>query len=135
VDGVAVDVVTNRAGGLAVSREFGPCEGRVFMVTDRPIDAAKVDAPASAKRGEGVSIRISIVDPAGKPIGAVVPVRVDIRDPDGRVAERTGWYGAKDGVLDLRLDFAANDTPGTWEIRVRELASGRRAATFLTLRP
>ncbi|MBU4459511.1 MAG: hypothetical protein KJ579_02995 [Verrucomicrobia bacterium] len=135
VEGAAADVGTNRAGCITVAREFGPCEGRVYMITDRPIAAAKVEAPASAKRGGTATIRISVVDPAGKPIGAVVPVRVDIRDPDGREAERSGWYGAKDGVLDLRLDFAANDTPGTWEIRVRELASSRRAAGFLTLRP
>ncbi len=135
VDGASVAVATNAAESVHFRHHFGPCEGRVYMITDRPIAAAKVEAPASAKRGEGVAIRISIVDPAGKPIDAVVPVRVDIRDPDGREAERSGWYGAKDGVLDLRLDFAANDTPGTWEIRVRELASSRRAARFLTLRP
>lgn len=135
VEGTAVAVATNRTGWIAVAREFGPCEGRVYMITDRPIAAAKVDAPGRAKRGGTAAIRISVVDPDGKPIDAVVPVRVDIRDPDGREAERTGWYGAKGGVLDLRLDFAANDAPGTWEIRVRELASNRRAAHFLTLDP
>jgi len=134
VDGATVAVHTN-AGYINFLHHFGPCEGRVFMVTDRPIAAVKVDAPREAKRGAVAEVRIAVIDSDSRPLDAVIPLRVDSRDPDGRVAERTGWYGAKDGVLDLRLDFAANDLPGTWEIRVRELASGRRAARFLTLAP
>jgi hypothetical protein len=56
-------------------------------------------------------------------VKAVVPLRVDIRDPSGRDAEFTGYYGAKDGQLRIRLDFAANDQAGAWQIRARELAS------------
>ena len=135
IDGAAVAANTNAADTIDFLLLFGPGEGRVFMVTDRPIGAVKVDAPREAKCGATVKVRIEVVDPDDKPVDAVIPLRVDIRDPDGRVAERTGWYGAKDGVLDLQLDFAANDLPGDWEIRVRELASGRRAARFLPLVP
>jgi hypothetical protein len=135
VDGAAVDAATNSADSITFLHNFGPCEGRVFMVTDRAIAAVKIEAPREAKRGAAAEVRIAVIDPDGKPLDAVIPLRVDIRDPDGRVAERTGWYGAKDGVLDLQLDFAANDLPGAWEIRVRELASGRRDVHFLTLAP
>ncbi|MBM4154972.1 MAG: hypothetical protein FJ221_08060 [Lentisphaerae bacterium] len=136
VDGVQVGASTNTSGVVVnFLHSFGPGEGRVFMVTDRPIAAARIEGPREAKRGETAKVRIEVVDPDRKPVDAVIPLRVDIRDPDGRVAERTGWYGAKDGVLELQLDFAANDLPGAWEIRVRELASGRRDARFLTLVP
>jgi hypothetical protein len=135
VDGVSVTASTNATDAVSFLHHFGPGEGRVFMVTDRPIAAVKIEAPREAKRGAAAEVRIAVIDPDEKPLDAVIPLRVDIRDPDGRVAERTGWYGAKDGVLDLQLDFAANDLPGAWEIRVRELASGRRDVHFLTLAP
>lgn len=36
----------------------------------------------------------------------------------------SGFYGAANGTLTLKLDIADNDVPGVWQIRVRELASG-----------
>jgi len=53
-----------------------------------------------------------------------VPVQVKICDPSGCDAERSGFYGAKDGELELTLDIATNDRVGLWYISVRELASG-----------
>ena len=66
-----------------------------------------------------------------KALPAVVPLQVAIADPAGRSAEFSGYYGAKNGTLCLRLDLAANDRPGVWQIQVRELASGRAAARYL----
>jgi hypothetical protein len=60
----------------------------------------------------------------------VVPVRVEIRDPAGSDAEWSGYYGAKDGQLELRLDIASNDRVGLWLIRVKELASSREATAY-----
>ena len=44
-----------------------------------------------------------------------------------RPAEFTGHYAA-DGRLTLRLDVAENDPAGTWQIKARELATGRQSA-------
>lgn len=118
---------------ISIVHNFGPGEGRVFMITDRPIAKVKIDAPGNATLGGSADIRIAVDDPDGKPLDAVIPLRVDIRDPDGRITEHSGWYGAKDGMLSLRLDFASNDLSGAWELRVRELASNRRAVHFITL--
>ena len=112
-------------------REFGPCEGGVFMVTDQPIAGVKIEEPAGAKLGETATVKFAVVDKNGRPLDAVVPLRVDIRDPSGRDAERTGYYGAKDGRLELKLDLATNDSPGVWQIRARELASGQTATSYL----
>ncbi len=68
-----------------------------------------------------------MLDDQNKPLAAVVPVEIDIRDGDGRLAEYSGSYAAVDGQLRLALDIAPNDTPGTWLIGARELASGSRA--------
>ena len=49
---------------------------------------------------------------------------VEIIDPQGRAAEFTGYYGARDGKLTITLDLAANHPPGVWKVRATELASG-----------
>ena len=111
--------------------EFGPCEGGVFMVTDKPIADVEVKVPEVARLGAAATVKIAVVDKSEQPLDAIVPLRVDIRDPSGRDAERTGYYGAKDGRLELKLDFAANDQPGVWQIRVRELASGLTTTSYV----
>lgn len=130
IAGQAVPTTTSR-GQLRIPAALGPCEGRVFMVTDRAIAGVKIESPAGAKLGDTATVKIAVVDKAGRPLDAVVPLRVDVRDSAGRDAERTGCYGAKDGRLELKLDLAANDQPGTWQIRVRELASGQTASCYL----
>jgi len=118
-------------GKLQVKRAFGPCEGCVLMVTEQPIGGVKIEAPAFAKCGEAAACAVSVVDGAGQPVLAVVPVKVEIRDPAGCVAEWSGFYGAKDGRLNVRLEIASNDRAGLWELHVRELASGRTATSYL----
>ena len=118
-------------GDPCFTRQFGPCEGGVFMVTDQPIADVNIEALADAKLGAAATVKIAVVDKDKRHLDAIIPLRVDIRDPSGREAERTGYYGAKDGQLELKLDFAANDQPGDWQIRVRELASGRTESGYL----
>ena len=77
---------------------------------------------------------ITVADSAGEPVPAVIPLRVDITDPNGRPAEYSGEYGATRGALKLQLDVATNDTPGVWQIRIRELASGWIASRYVRVR-
>ncbi len=136
VEGCPVDAAAGMdAPGAVISfaHDLGPCEGRVFMITDRPIAAVKIKAPRDAKLGQIIDVAVEVVDPDGNPLDAVVPVRVDIYDPDGAPAEFSGYYGAKDGRLTIRLDLAANDRRGTWTIRAQELASRRRAQHFVNV--
>jgi len=130
VVGQPVSTTTSR-GQLRIPAALGPCEGRVFMATDRAIAGVKIEAPATAKLGDTAAVKIAVVDKSGRPLDAVIPLRVEVRDPAGRDAERTGYYGAKDGRLELKLDLAANDQPGVWQVRVRELASGQTATSYL----
>jgi hypothetical protein len=116
--------------------KLGPGEGRVFLVTPVAITSVKVDVPDSARGGEPAKIAIAIAGESGAAIPAVLPLHVEITDPAGRNAESTGHHAAKNGRLELTLDIAANDTPGVWQIRVRELASGREAVRhFRVVRP
>ena len=122
-------VPTERARGrMEIDVHLGPCDGRLVLVTEREIEGVTLDVPASAKRGEPVAIRVAVVDGKGRPVDAVVPLRLDVWDPDGRPAEPSGFHGAAGGRLDLTLDLAANDVPGTWTVRAKDLATGNEAA-------
>jgi hypothetical protein len=123
-----------RKGSLWVRRSFGPCEGCVLMVTEEAIDGVRVEVPAAAGRGGSVACRVSVCDRKGRPLDAVVPVRLEVLDPAGAEAESSGHYGAASGVLDVTLDVAANDRPGLWQIRARELASGREAVAYVRVK-
>jgi len=114
-----------KGAALSLEQAFGPCEGRLFMITDRPIDAVRVEAPETATPGDSVTIKVAVVDANGKPIDAIVPVKLELLDPTGRAAEFSGYYGAKDGQLEVAADIAANDVQGLWRVRGEELASGR----------
>ena len=112
---------------------LGPCEGRVYLLTTKAINGIQIDAPKTFKPLLPTECTISILDSEKKPILAVVPLKVEITDPTGRLAENSGHYGAQDGILKIRLLAAINDIPGVWQIRVRELASGKTATHYLRL--
>ncbi len=124
-------VKQNHTPLLTIPAALGPCEGRLFMVTDQPIDSVRLTAPTAVARGAAADVKITIADPQGAPLAAVVPVRLDILDPAGREAEFTGYYGVKDGHLAVKLDIAPNDTAGIWTLRAKELASGKTAVHYL----
>ncbi len=121
-------------GALRLPVRFGPGEGRLYMITARPLAAVAVAAPATSARGERARVAIRVTDDTGAAVDAVVPLRVDIRDAQGQSAEGCGWYAAPGGALELALDVAPNDAPGEWTIAVRELASGRQATARWTVR-
>ena len=129
--GFLYDLVGHRAvsakasgGSLQFDASFGPGDGRVYMITSRKIASVGLKAPARARRGASVDVAVSVLDSAGAPLAAVVPVQVEVLDAQGKPAEFSGYYGAKDGKVSLRLSLAANETPGTWTITATELASG-----------
>jgi len=136
--GVVYDLVEHQrlpavaeGGKLKLRLDLGPCDGRLLMVTDRAVADVKLTAPHGARRGDQVTLKVEVVDEAGKPLSAVVPLQVEIRDPEGRPAEFSGYYGAAGGRASLTLDLAPNDVAGVWEIRARELASGKSATAYL----
>ncbi len=118
--------------GAAFDVAPGPGEGKVYLLLDRPIEAVAVTATPRSRLGGRVQVEVAVRDSLG-PVGAVVPVRLDVLDPEGRQAEFSGWYGARDGRLSVRLDLAANDRPGRWTVRARELASGRTGESTFTV--
>ena len=113
----------------------GPCDGRLFLLTDRPIAGVQIDAAETTLLGQPVAIKVTVTDPSQQAIDAVIPLHVEIADPHGRPAEFAGYYGAVQGRLTLTITPAQNDSPGLWSIRVKELASGQVATHYLRVKP
>jgi len=118
---------------ISVPIQLGPCEGRILMVTERPIRDVAVTSPKQVTQGESINIDIAVTD-GREPIDAVIPIEVVITDPEGSVAEFSGHYGARSGQQSITLDIAPNDRIGVWAIKVKELASGRSTAAYVRVR-
>jgi len=136
------DLVAHREVEVAGSKvttdieaEFGPCDGKLYMITDKAIAGVRIEAPNAARPGETAKIKATVVGADGQPLDAIVPVRIDLLDPSGRPAEFSGFYGAKDGQAEIAAQIAANDTPGLWRIHAEELASGRTADAYVRVAP
>ena len=103
-------------------------------MTPAPLTAVQCRVAGAPRRGAEGEISIAILAGAA-PVDAVVPLEVTVTDPAGRQAEGSGHYGAAGGRQTLRLRFASNDTPGDWNVRVRELASGLVGEATFAVRP
>lgn len=130
VEGAEIPCRTEE-GRLRIPADFAPCQGKVLMVTQEAIAQVTIELPGEARLGSPVAVKVAVRDGGGRPVDAIVPLRLDVRDPSGAQAERSGFYGAKDGHLEVQLDLAPNDSPGLWEIEARELASRRSARGYL----
>jgi hypothetical protein len=121
-------VAARRSGdGLRIDASFGPTEGKLYMITHRPIEGVAVAAPSQTVRGASAKVVIEVRDDRGEAIDAVVPVQLRVTDPSGREAEFSGYYAAVGGQTAVTLNIAANDEAGVWTIEATELASGKKA--------
>ncbi len=108
---------------MLVPLKLGPCDGRILMITERPIREVRIDAQETADNKDSITIAVAVTD-GSQPINAVVPVEVQIVDPEGVESEFSGYYAATDGQLPITFDFAKNDRIGLWELRVKEPGAG-----------
>ncbi len=118
-------------GTLGWPVELGPCDGRIFMVLPKPLLGIQLDVPEEATMGNLARVGVSLTTSQEAPLKAVVPVRVTIRDASGKTAEGSGHYAAENGTVSIGLNLAPNEDPGTWEVRVKELASGMEAVKWM----
>jgi hypothetical protein len=137
--GFVYDLLSNRqassemtSDSLTIPVALGPCEGRLLMVTDRPIRSVDVSVPEESTQGESITIDVSITD-GNQPLDAVIPVEIRIVDPEGSPAEYSGHYGAAFGQQSIQFNVAPNDRPGIWTIQVKELASGQSASAYIRI--
>ena len=120
-------------GGVSWQADLGPCDGRIFMILPKALMELAVTVPEVAKAGNAATVEIALSDTRKSAIKAMIPVQIEIRDANGKPAEGDGFYAAKDGSLSLKLDIATNEDPGTWSIRVRELASRMETTKYIRI--
>ncbi|MBX3739679.1 MAG: LamG domain-containing protein [Akkermansiaceae bacterium] len=125
----------SEGGAPQLPVDLGPCDGRIFMILPAPLQSVTADLPDSIKRGETAELRVRITTGNDQPVKAVIPLEVRIRDTNGKEAEGSGYHAAKDGTLVLPLSIATNEDPGSWEIRIKELASGMETTRHTKVRP
>jgi hypothetical protein len=100
-------------------------EGNVFLVTPKPVGKLQVSVRTSVKQGGNIPVKVLLADNAGKTLNAVIPLHIVIHDTQGRIAEKSGYYGAANGSLNLDLNIAPNDVKGKWHIDVTEALTGQ----------
>lgn len=121
-------------GSMSWKVDLGPGDGKIFVVLPKPLLGLKLDLPENATAGQKAAMKLQITSTGDAPLRAVIPVKVAIRDANGVLTEGSGYYAAVNGVVDLTLDLAPNDDPGTWEVRVKELASGMEAVKWMQVK-
>jgi hypothetical protein len=120
--------------GLTIPLKLGPSEGRVLLLSPAPLLEMNLELPETASCGNVAEAVITLLTSGGRPMPAAIPVSVRIRDSDGAAAEWDGYHVVENGMLTLRLNLARNETPGTWEVQVRELASGMETVKWMQVR-
>lgn len=109
-------------GRYKFSKKLAPADGTIIAVYPNPISEIKIDLPVVAKRGETVSIEISIWDSKGKSYGTQ-PINVRITATGDTDTPYTSYYATDNGKFNLDIIPAINDLPGTWRVEVTDLTS------------
>jgi len=123
--------VRGEEGMVSWPVELGPCDGKIFVIMPKPLLGIELSVPENATLNHAVKLSARISTTQEGPVKAVIPVRLDIRDPSGTLVEGSGYHAAVNGMLEWSIDLASNDDPGTWEVRVKELASGMETMRWI----
>jgi hypothetical protein len=125
------DVRTARALGKLrrLTVQLDPYEPTILSVSMAAIPPPVVSSPSRLRLGETGKVALTVSGPSR---AAVHVFHVDVVDPSGTIVPHySGNLLAPDGRAATVLPLALNDTPGRWEIRVRDLLSGQlRVATL-----
>lgn len=125
----------NAAGQITWKTTLGPCDGALYLVTEKPLLGLQLDAPETARRGHSAKLDIRVTTVGDGPLNAVIPIHLEIKDSNGVRAEGSGFYAADKGLLTVALDLPPNEDPGSWQIQVTELASRMTKTRFVKVEP
>jgi glycosyl hydrolase family 42 (putative beta-galactosidase) len=66
------------------------------------------------------------------PTAATSVFRVEVTDPSGNIATHySGNFFGTEGRGGIQISFAVNDTPGKWDVRVRDVLTGKTARSTI----
>ena len=92
----------------------------LLSILPEKITGVDLTLPKVWKRGESRKVGFKVRGGRGNHV-----FRIEIRDPEGIPPWGCAWniYGPAEGAS-FDFQFACNDKPGTWHIRVRDVDSG-----------
>ena len=100
-----------------------PYEPSIFAIALDVMPELRIAAPSRIPRGETATIGVSA---AGKTPAARHAFHIDVVDPLGKVLPQySGNLIAPEGRAAKVLPIAENDPAGKWEIRVKDILSGK----------
>ncbi len=112
--------------------QLQPGIAHLYALLPYRIDEVDIAAPNEASADERVTYAVQLSTDTGTPAPHIV--RVSVLGPDG---EQRAWYAdnlqVEGGRAHGQFRFALDDTPGTWTIRAREIATGRTAEREIEL--
>lgn len=108
--------------GVEVPVEMERFGGTLLALLDREITGLTIHGPPTIRKCQDATFAIRIDGPTN----GCLPVEVAVTDAQGRAArEYSSVYLARRGQAEVRLRPAANDVPGRWRLRVREILGGK----------
>jgi hypothetical protein len=112
--------------GLTWEKAFAPASGTLFAVLPQEIAGLELSVPERpVPAGESFTVSARLLDISGKPVRGRLPLRLTIRDAQGSVSEYSDVFAFENGAFSKTGWIAANDLPGSWSVRVDDLATGR----------
>ena len=131
------DVLAKGAMGLTrrIRVKLKPFEGCALSLLSYQVRGVRITLPRSAKAGDEIKIALT-VDAGGAKVGRHV-LRCTVLDPEGNpLAYHTRDILAENGRGEMILPLALNARPGTYTVRVRDMASAAvNEAAFTVIAP
>jgi hypothetical protein len=99
-----------------------PYEPALYAVLPATAAGLRVAVPHEVARGAMAGIAFSLDSPAATSV-----FHIEVANPAGTVTRYSGNFFASEGRGGMEIPFAINDSPGKWELRVRDVLTGNTA--------
>ena len=114
----------------SVEFTLDPYEPTIFAFLPETVKGVRLMAPGQIVRGSMADISFAVDSPAATSV-----FHVDVMDPAKKpVSHYSGNFFSVEGRAGMRIPFAMNDSPGRWEVRVREVLTGNTARSSIEVR-
>ncbi len=110
---------TSDGNKTTIPVQYETNDGRVFLVTDKPLAALTMRLPDSVKHGARFQLTIASPDK-----DVLIPVKIDIQGADGYAADESGYAVVEEGVFSREIHIPNNAPTGDWSFTVVNLADG-----------
>ncbi len=99
--------------------EFTINDGKILLLTDRPLGALPLSVPAKAKKGSAYELKVSSPDR-----DVMISVMVSIYAPNGAKMSDSATATLNNGLLKRQITVPFNAAEGAWRIVVTNFADG-----------